>query len=65
MDDQGGGPSPSWQETVSLDGKRIFLLAGDAPLPEGVQEGDGGVFVIRLVAATREMVEAENVAYLR
>lgn len=63
MDDQGGGPAPSWQETVCLDGTRIFLLAGDDPLPEGVSEGDEGVSVIRLVAATREEAEAENVAY--
>jgi hypothetical protein len=63
MDDQGGGPAPSWQQAVSVEGERVFVLAGDAPLPEGVEEGDEGVFVIRLVAATREMVEAENVAY--
>jgi hypothetical protein len=63
LDDPGTGPAPSWQECVSVEGKRIFGLAGDAPLPESVEEGDEGVFVIRLVAATREMVEAENVAY--
>ena len=64
MDDQGTGPAPSWHEAVSVEGERIFVLAGDAPLPEGVEEGDEGVFVIRLVAATREEVEAaKNVAY--
>ena len=63
MDDQDKGPP--WNEWVSEKGERIFLLAGDEPLPDGVKQGDEGVFVIRLVAATREMVEAENVAYLR
>jgi hypothetical protein len=63
MDDPGGGPAPSWHEVVSVEGERIFLLAGDAPLPEGVREGDEGVFVIRLVAPTPADVEAANAAY--
>jgi hypothetical protein len=63
MDDQRERPAASWQDCVSLEGKRMLVLAEDAPLPEGVEEGDEGVFVIRLVAATREMIEAENVAY--
>ena len=64
MDDGDKWPVPNWQETVTEDGGRIFLLAGDAPLPHGVEEGDEGVFVIRLVAPTPEEVEAaRNVAY--
>ena len=40
----------------------IYVLGEHDPLPDGVSEGDEGVFVIRLVAATREMVEAERAA---
>ena len=64
MDDREAGVAPSWHEVVSVDGERIFVLAGDAPLPDGVEEGDESVFVIRLVAPTPEDVEAaKNVAY--
>jgi hypothetical protein len=59
----GAATTLPWGESVTVEGGRIFLLAGDDPLPDGVKEGDKGVFVIRVVAATREMVEAENVAY--
>ena len=52
-----------WGESATVDGGRIFMLGEHDPLPEGVKEGDEGVFVIRLIAVTREMVEAENVAY--
>jgi hypothetical protein len=65
MDDQGTGAAPRGQEAAPEPRGRVFLLAEHDPLPEGVEEGDEGVFVIRLVAATREIVEAENVAYLR
>jgi hypothetical protein len=63
MDDEGTGTALPWGECVTVEGERIFLLAEHDPLPEGVEEGDEGVFVIRLVAVTREDVEAENVAY--
>ena len=63
MDDEGTGTTLRWRETVTVEGGRIFMLGEHDPLPDGVKEGDEGVFVIRLVAATREMVEAENVAY--
>ena len=63
------GPATSlpWGESATVDGGRIFMLGEHDPLPEGVKEGDEGVFVIRLVAVapTRADVEAENVAYLR
>ena len=65
MDDRRAQAAPPGQEAAPEKRERVFLLAEGAPLPEGVEEGDEGVFVIRLVAATREMVEAENVAYLR
>ena len=61
----GAATTLPWGESVTEEGGRVFLLAEHDPLPEGVKEGDEGVFVIRLIAATREMVEAENVAYLR
>jgi hypothetical protein len=54
MDDQKTGTARPGQEAAPEPRERVFLLAGDAPLPEGVEEGDEGVFVIRLVAATRE-----------
>ena len=63
MDDQRAQAAPPGQEAAPEKRERVFLLAEGAPLPEGIEEGDEGVFVIRLVAATREMVEAENVAY--
>jgi hypothetical protein len=63
MDDEGTGTALPWGECVTVEGGRIFLLGEHDPLPEGIKEGDEGVFVIRLVAATREDVEAENVAY--
>jgi hypothetical protein len=63
MGDEGMGTGLPWGEWVTVEGGRIFLLREHDPLPEGVKEGDKGVFVIRVVAATREMVEAENVAY--
>jgi len=63
MDDERTETGLRWGEWVTVDGGRIFMLGEHDPLPEGVKEGDEGVFVIRLVAATREMVEAENVAY--
>jgi hypothetical protein len=65
MDDEGMGTGLPWGECVTVEGGRIFLLREHDPLPEGVNEDDEGVFVIRMVAATREDVEAENVAYLR
>jgi hypothetical protein len=61
--DEGTGTTLPGGECVTAAGGRIFLLREHDPLPEGVEEGDEGVFVIRLVAATREMVEAANVAY--
>ena len=64
MDRQEARPSPRRPETVSEPRERVFLLAGDVPLPDGVAEDDEGVFVIRLVAPTPEDVEAaKNVAY--
>ena len=63
MDEQGTETVLSWGEWKTVDGGRIFMLGEHDPLPEGVKEGDQGVFVIRLVAVTREMVEAKNVAY--
>jgi hypothetical protein len=63
MDDQETGPAPCGQQGAPERRVRCFILAEDAPLPEGVKAGDEGVFVIRLVAVTREMVEAENAAY--
>jgi hypothetical protein len=63
MDNQGTGTAPRGEEARPARRDRIFLRAGDDPLPEGVEEGDEGVFVIRLVAPTREDVEAANVAY--
>ena len=65
MDDQRTEAAPPGQEAAPEKRERVFLLPEGAPLPGGVKEGDEGVFVIRMVAATREMVEAENVAYLR
>jgi hypothetical protein len=63
MDDRGTGTAQAGQEAAPGQRVRGFILAEHDPLPEGVEEGDEGVFVIRLVAATREDVEAENVAY--
>ena len=63
MEDEGTGTALPWGQWETVEGGRIFLLGEHDPLPEGVKEGDEGVFVIRLVAATREMVEAKNVAY--
>jgi hypothetical protein len=63
MDDQGTGSAPRGQEAAPEPRVRCFILGEHEPLPDGLKEGDEGVFVIRLVAATREMVEAENVAY--
>lgn len=63
MDDQGTESALPWGECKTVDGGRIFLLGEHDPLPEGVKEGDEGVSVIRIIGATREMVEAENVAY--
>ena len=63
MDNQGTGTSPRGQEPAPAPRERVFLLAGRDPLPEGVEEGDEGVFVIRLVAPTREDVEAARAAY--
>ena len=72
MDERRTEAAPPGQEAAPERRERVFLLAEGAPLPEGVEEGDEGVFVIRPIAATRqdaaatrEMVEAENVAYLR
>jgi hypothetical protein len=49
---------------MSEERKRVFIVFGDEPLPDGVKVGDEGVFVIHVVAATREEVEAaKNVAY--
>ena len=63
MDDERTETGLRWGEWATVDGGRIFMLGEHDPLPEGVKEGDEGVFVIRLVAVTREMVEAENAAY--
>ena len=63
MDEQETGPAPCGQRAAPGRRVRYFILAEDAPLPEGVNEGDEDVFVVRLVAATREMVEAQNAAY--
>ena len=62
MDDSGTGTAPRGREAACEPRGRVFLLAGDDPLPEGVEEGDEGVFVIRLVAPTREDVEAARAA---
>jgi len=59
MDDQTTGAAPLGQEAAHEKRVRVFLLPEHEPLPEGFQEGDE---VIRLVAATREMVEAERAA---
>jgi len=59
MDDQTTGAAPLGQEAKPELRKRVFILREHEPLPEGFQEGDE---VIRLVAATREMVEAERAA---
>ena len=63
MHDREAGAAPRSQETGSGQGKRVFLLAGDDPLPDGVEEGDEGVFVIRLVAPTPAEMEVPNDAY--
>ena len=64
MDDQEARPVPGRQETIPEERKRVFMIFGDEPLPEGVKVGDEGVFVIHVVPATREHVEAaQNVAY--
>jgi hypothetical protein len=65
MDDQTTEAGIPGQEAAPDERERVFLLFGDDPLPCGFKEGDEGVFVIRLVAATREDMETENVAYLR
>jgi hypothetical protein len=65
MDDQRTEAAAPGQEAAPERRDRVFLLAEGAPLPDGVEEGDEGVFVIRVVPVTREDVEAENVAYLR
>ena len=51
------------QEAAGEKRVRCFILGEHEPLPDGLKEGDEGVFVVRLVAATREMVEAANAAY--
>ena len=58
----GAATSLPWGESVTVEGGRIFLLLGDDPLPDGVEEGEEGVSVIRVIAATREMVEAAHAA---
>ena len=58
----GAATSLPWGESATVDGGRIFLLLGDDPLPDGVKAGDEGVSVIRVIAATREMVEAARAA---
>jgi hypothetical protein len=63
MDNQITGNSPPGQEPAPEPRVRCFILGEHDPLPDGLKQGDEGVFVIRLVAATREMVEAKNVAY--
>ena len=62
MDHQEAEAASGWHDVVTAEGERILVLAGDAPLPEGVAEGDEGVFVIRLVAPTPEEVEAQRAA---
>lgn len=59
----GTGPSPRGQEAAPEKRVRCFILAEHEPLPDGLKEGDEGVFVVRLVAATREDVEAARAAY--
>ena len=44
-------------------GLRGFILAEHTPLPDGIEEGDAGVFVIRLAAPTREDMGAARDAY--
>jgi len=64
MDDQGRGAAPPGHAAAPEKRFRGFILAGDAPLPDGVGEGDEGVLALRPVAPTREDVEAaKNVAY--
>jgi hypothetical protein len=63
MDNQGTGTAPCGQEAASEPRERVFILGEHEPLPDGLKEGDEGVFVIRLVAATREKVEAARAAY--
>ena len=63
MDDRGAGAIPRRQEIVAGQSERNFPRAGDAPLPDGVEEGDEGVSVIRPVAPTRDEAEAANAAY--
>ena len=71
MDDPWTGVTPREQGPVPEPRGPVYLLAEDAPLPEGVSEADEGVFVIRLVGPTPGEMEAhraameaaENVAY--
>jgi len=62
MDDQVTGAVPPGQEAAPEKRQRVFILGEHEPLPECVKEGDEGVFVIRLVAPTREEVEAARAA---
>ena len=63
MDGQEAGTDPRRQEAAPEPRARVFLLAGDDPLPDDLKECDEGVFVIRPVAPTPEEAEAANVAY--
>jgi hypothetical protein len=62
MDDRRTEASPRLREAAAEPRARVFLRAGDAPLPDGVEEGDESL-LIRLVAPTPAEMEAANVAY--
>jgi precorrin-6x reductase len=62
MDGQGMATPPRAQPAAPEARERVFMRVGDEPLPEGVAEGDEGVFVIRVVGVTHEEVEAERAA---
>ena len=67
-EEQKDGPSgnascPAGAGSGARKGLRGFILAEHTPLPDGIEEGDEGVFVIRLAAPTREDMEAARDAY--
>ena len=62
MDDLKTGTASDGQEAAPEKRVRVLILGEHEQLPDGLKEGDEGVFVIRLVAATREMVEAAHAA---
>ena len=63
MDDLKTGTASDGQEAAPEKRVRVLILGEHEPLPDGLKHGDEGVIVIRLVAATRERVEAARAAY--